>query len=209
MGAPPVVRPAAPEVAQALGAGAVVALPAADGYYLVVRAGAPGDEDRVEVLARRLPGGSGEAAHRGPHYLVGDVAAVRALADDVPGELVSLLTRCWPGPLDVAVHRGGAVVTVGQPEGRLLRRLCRDLGPWRAATLGPCTAPRWSGPSRPPTWRAWWTVPHVTARRPRCSTPPSTPLCVAREGALPATYIEAAMLMGGRRRWFKGRQARA
>ena len=203
---PPVVRPGAPAVAQALGTGAVVGLPAVGGYCLAVRAGTPGAEDRVEALARQPTGGIGRAADDWPRYLVADAEGVGALADEGGDELMALLARCWPGPLEVAVRRDGVLITVGQPDGRALRRLCRDCGPWRAASLGPAAASDVAAAYRAVD------VACVVDGGARGGAPATvvdvtvTPLCVVRQGALPASYIEAAMLMGNRRRWFGGRR---
>ena len=208
MAVPPVVRPGAPAVAQALGTGAVVGLPVVGGYCLAVRAGTPGGEGRVEALARQPAGGIGRPADDWPHYLVADADDVGALADDGGDALTTLLTRCWPGPLEVAVRRDGDLIAVGQPDGRALRRLCRDLGPWRTASLGPAAASDVAAAYRTAD------VACVVDGGTRGGAPPTvvdasvTPLRVVRQGALPASYIEAAMLMGSRRRRFGGRQKR-
>ncbi len=223
MADPPLVRPVAPEVATALGAGAVVALPAAGGYCLAVRAGMPGDDEQLVELGRALRRALGrehgtavEDADR-LRYLVGDAGAVRALADEVGDELATLLSRCWPGPVEVAVRRHGATVIVGQPDGRPLRKLCRELGPWRAATLPFTEAAEVRAACAACAASTEADVASVACvvdggRRP--GAPPTvvdataTPLRIAQEGALPAAYIEATMLMSERRRWLRGRRRR-
>ncbi|HXY27257.1 MAG TPA: Sua5/YciO/YrdC/YwlC family protein [Acidimicrobiales bacterium] len=203
MAQPPVVRPRALEVAAALAAGAVVAVPAVGGYCLAVRAGIPEAERRIEALTAPREG-VGAVPSEGPDYLVGDAAAVRQLAGGCSDELAALLTRCWPGPLEVSVDCRGEVIRVGLPEGRALRKLCRRIGPWRAAPLGvneaapvaaafsaaevACVVDGGRHQGEPPT------VVDATA----------TPLRVVREGALPAAFIEGTMLMSKRRRRFGG-----
>jgi tRNA A37 threonylcarbamoyladenosine synthetase subunit TsaC/SUA5/YrdC len=98
-------------------------------------------------------------------------------------------------------HRGWAL-TVGMPDGRALRRLCKEHGPWRTIPL---------------TFNEAAEVAHafdvadvalVVDGGRRDGEPPTlvdatvTPIRVLREGALPANFIEASMAMGARKRWF-------
>ncbi len=196
MAHPPLVRPGAPEVAGAVADGGIVAVPAAGGYRLVAAAGSPAAVRRLEALA----------GHVDPaHYLVGGADAVRDLADGWSDELTVLLDRCWPGPLEVLVRdAGGAMAQVGMPEGRALRRACRACGPWRTVALASagsrevaaaladddvaCVVDAGRRPGPEPT------VVDATLR----------PLRVARQGALPASFVEGALLMGARRRRWSG-----
>ncbi len=203
-GHPPVVSAGSPQVEEALAAGAVVALPAVGGYALAVRAGSPELEARLFDLA---------TDPEGPHYMVGGADGARSLTSGWSEELATLLERCWPGPLEVFVRwagsdRSGAwAVTVGTPDGRALRRLSRELGPWRTVPLAFADAQvtaqafassqvalvveggRRDGASA--------TVVDATV----------SPLRVLREGALPASFIEGTMLMSHRRRrWFRSRR---
>jgi len=206
MAAPPVVRPGAPEVAGALVAGAVVALPAVGGYRLVVRAGSPEGERQLGSLAARA-GGAGEARAGETHFWVGDAGAVRQLTEAWSDELAALLARCWPGPVEVSVCHGSDTVIVGVPDGRALRKLCRRLGPWRTLALGPGEAAAVAAAFTSAE------VACVVDGGPRRGASPTvvdataTPLCVLREGALPASFIEGTMLMSRRRRFF-GRHRR-
>ncbi len=231
---PPLVGVGAASVAEALGAGSIVAVPNVGGYSLVVRAGSVSDEARLAELA---------ADPDGPHYAVGQMEDVRALTSGWTHELATLLERCWPGPVEVflpsagsaagpngegagepaaaeedgeptvsAGHQGapddgapeyGAwAVVVGMPDGRALRRLCREQGPWRTVPLRFTEAEevahaflahdvalvvdggRREGPSP--------TVVDATVN----------PIRVLREGALPASFIEGTMLMSRRRKLF-------
>ncbi len=116
------------------------------------------------------------------------------------------LARCASTGLHAAPDDGapdGAwAVVVGMPDGRALRRLCREQGPWRTVPLRFTEAEevaqafgaddvavvvdggRREGPSP--------TVVDATV----------TPIRVLREGALPASFIEGTMLMSTRRKLF-------
>ena len=143
---PPLVGAGEAEVGAALAGGGVIAVPAVGGYCLAVHVGAAGEE-RLAALA---------ADPEGPHYVVGHVDAVRGLTSGWSDEVNQLLQRCWPGPVEVFLPRardadpdahpgqpydqvaddsGGWAVTVGMPEGRALRKLCREHGPWRTVPL--------------------------------------------------------------------------
>ncbi len=136
---------------EALGAGAIVAVPNVGGYSLAVRAGSLDDEAKLVELA---------ADPDGPHYAVGQIEDVRALTSGWTDELGTLLERCWPGPVEVFLPRAGGpgwtdgaesgvavgpddgaaengawAAVVGMPDGRALRRLCREQGPWRTVPL--------------------------------------------------------------------------
>jgi tRNA A37 threonylcarbamoyladenosine synthetase subunit TsaC/SUA5/YrdC len=203
---PPLVGPGAAAVREALEAGAIVAVPDVGGYSLAVRAGSPDDEARLAELA---------ADPDGPHYAVGQIDDVRALTSGWSDELGTLLQRCWPGPVEVFLPRapsaGGSAprdedaawaIVVGMPDGRALRRLCREQGPWRTVPLRFIEAEevaqafsaedvalvvdggRRGGPSA--------TVVDATV----------APVRVLREGALPTSFIEGTMLMSNRRKLF-------
>jgi L-threonylcarbamoyladenylate synthase len=218
---PPVVGAGATAVTDALAAGAVVAVPDVGGYSLVVRAGSSDDEARLVQLA---------ADTDGPHYAVGQIEDVRALTAGWTDELSTLLQRCWPGPVEVFLPRAGSpgtgphgengaaarapgppdaaadhgawAIVVAMPEGRALRRLCREHGPWRTVPLRFTEAEEVAqafavddvalvidgGHREGPTS----TVVDATV----------TPIRVLREGALPASFIEGTMLMSTRRRLF-------
>jgi tRNA A37 threonylcarbamoyladenosine synthetase subunit TsaC/SUA5/YrdC len=98
--------------------------------------------------------------------------------------------------------RGGWAVTVGMPDGRALRRLCKQHGPWRTVPL---------------TFNEASEVAHafdvadvslVVDGGRRDGAPPTlvdatvTPVRVLREGALPSNFIDATLAMGARKRWF-------
>jgi tRNA A37 threonylcarbamoyladenosine synthetase subunit TsaC/SUA5/YrdC len=221
---PPLVGAEAKAVLDALGAGAIVAVPNVGGYSLAVRAGSFDGEARLVELA---------ADPDGPHYAVGRIDDVRALTSAWSDELGTLLKRCWPGPVEVflpwrrgaaqeRVHgvrdgaptdpdedpQGGAdepgawAAVVGMPDGRALRRLCREQGPWRTVPL------RFNQADEVAQAFGVDVVSVVVDGGRREGPPPTlvdatvTPIRVLREGALPASFIEGTMLMSTRRRLF-------
>ncbi len=213
---PPVVAAGATAAAEALAAGAVIAVPAAGGYCLAVCAGSPDVEEQLVELA---------ADPEGPHYAVGSTEALRSLTSGWTDEVGRLLERCWPGPLEVFLPRAdvpgtdgedtgreaaadpaGApsrawAVVVGMPHGRALRRLCREQGPWRTVPLNFTEAEQVAQ-----AFDAAAVALVVDGGR-REGQPPTlvdatvSPVRVLREGALPASFIEGTMLMGTRRRF--------
>jgi tRNA A37 threonylcarbamoyladenosine synthetase subunit TsaC/SUA5/YrdC len=210
----------AEDVSAALGAGAIVALPAVGGYVLAVQAGLPDAEARLDDLV---------ADPDGPHFQAANSNAVRALTSGWNDEVERLLDRCWPGPLEVFLpragaagaagaggdeaaesggHAGGWAMVVGTPDGRALRRLCKEHGPWRTAPLVYSDAHEVA--------QAFDAADvALVVDGGRCDGPTATlvdatvsPLRVLREGALPANFIEGAILMNARRRLFS-RQGRS
>ena len=221
---PPLVAAGATAVLDALGAGAIVAVPNVGGYSLAVRAGSSADEARLVELA---------ADTDGPHYAVGQIDDVRALTTGWTDELGTLLQRCWPGPVEVFLPRAGLpgsgpdsagdapagpgvpgspdgvaaengawAIVVGMPEGRALRRLCREQGPWRTVPL------RFTEATEVAQAFGADDVALVIDGGSREGPTPTvvdatvTPIRVLREGALPASFIEGTMLMSTRRRLF-------
>ena len=205
---PPLVRVGDTEtVAAALEEGGIVALPSVGGYVLAVHAGDADAEARLDELV---------ADPDGPHYQVANGDAVRALTSGWTEEIERLLERCWPGPLELFLPRvdavvpetdgepdegtGGWALVVGTPDGRGLRRLCREHGPWRTAPLAYGDASE--------------VVQAFDARDVACVLDGGTregplptqvdatvsPLRIFREGALPASFVEGAVLMNARRR---------
>jgi L-threonylcarbamoyladenylate synthase len=205
---PPIVAAGAREVQDALAAGRIIAVPAVGGYSLAVRAGSPGAEARLVELA---------ADPDGPHYAVGHADAVRALTSGWTDDLGRLLERCWPGPVEVflpwveapadgpdaAGGRPGVwAAVVGMPDGRVLRRLCREQGPWRTVPLS------FNAPGEVTQAFDRADVALVVDGGRRDGAPPTlvdatvSPIRVLREGALPASFIVGTMLMSTRRRLF-------
>ncbi len=219
---PPIVAVGAAAAAEALAAGAIIAVPAVGGYWLAVRAGSPEAEAKLVDLA---------ADPEGPHYAVGSTEALRSLTSGWTGQVARLLERCWPGPLEVflpqaaaaaggadaaaepagdpgAAPSGGWALVVGMPDGRALRRLCRDQGPWRTVPLSFTEAQQVAL-----AFDAAAVALVVDGGR-REGPPPTlvdatvSPIRVLREGALPGSFIEGTMLMSTRRRFSLRRRGR-
>jgi tRNA A37 threonylcarbamoyladenosine synthetase subunit TsaC/SUA5/YrdC len=216
---PPVVGAGAAAVEEALVRGAIVAVPQVGGYSLAVRAGSPDEEVRLAELA---------ADPDGPHYAVGQIDDVRDLTSGWTDELGTLLQRCWPGPVEVFLPWAGTdngaedaaaagahtatedrtpeygawAAVVGMPDGRALRRLCRQHGPWRTVPL------RFTEPAEVAQAFSAADVAVVVDGGRREGPPPTvvdatlTPIRVLREGALPTSFIEGTMLMSTRRKLF-------
>ena len=218
------------QVGEALTNGAVVAVPGVGGYCLAVRVGAPGAEDRLAALTadpegphyavghrddvRALTSGWSEDVERlldrcwpGPV----DVFLPRAVAVAEPeadtGVSVGATDAAGTGEVPAVSAPGDAdgagwAVTIGMPEGRALRRLCKSHGPWRTIPL---------------TYNEATEVAHAfdandvvlvvdggrrDGERPTLVDATVSPVRVLREGALPSNFIDATMSMGGRKRWF-------
>jgi L-threonylcarbamoyladenylate synthase len=205
---PPLVRADdADSIAPKLDAGAIVALPSVGGYVLAVHAGHEEAEERLDALV---------ADPDGPHYQAADTDAVRALTSGWTEEIERLLERCWPGPLELFLPRAGAsapdaegepseqvgtwAMVIGTPDGRVLRRLCRQHGPWRTAPLAYADATEVVE-----AFDASDVACVVDGGRREGPLPTQvdatvSPLRIFREGALPASFVEGAVLMNARRR---------
>jgi L-threonylcarbamoyladenylate synthase len=205
---PPLVRAGdADSIAPKLDAGAIVALPSVGGYVLAVHAGHAEAEERLDALV---------ADPDGPHYQAADTDAVRSLTSGWTEEIERLLERCWPGPLELFLPRAGAsapdaegepseqvgtwAMVIGTPDGRVLRRLCRQHGPWRTAPLAYADATEVVE-----AFDASDVACVVDGGRREGPLPTQvdatvSPLRIFREGALPASFVEGAVLMNARRR---------
>jgi tRNA A37 threonylcarbamoyladenosine synthetase subunit TsaC/SUA5/YrdC len=205
---PPLVRARdADSIAPALERGAIVALPSVGGYVLAVHAGHREAEARLDALV---------ADPDGPHYQAANSDAVRALTSGWTEEIEQLLARCWPGPLELFLPRadavapdsdaetagqpGGWALVVGTPDGRVLRRLCREHGPWRTAPLAYADAGEVVQ-----AFDAGDVACVVDGGRREGPLPTQvdatvSPLRIFREGALPASFVEGAVLMNARRK---------
>jgi tRNA A37 threonylcarbamoyladenosine synthetase subunit TsaC/SUA5/YrdC len=110
-----------------------------------------------------------------------------------------------PDAQDVAAavaNYGAWAVVVGMPDGRALRRLCRQQGPWRMVPLRFTEATEVAQ-----AFRAEDVAVVVDGGRregplPTVVDATVTPIRVLREGALPASFIEGTMLMSTRRKLF-------
>ena len=145
---PPLVTGGGPRrPARAREAGRIIGVPAVGGYCLAMRAGPPEAEARLVELA---------ADPEGPHYAVGYVEGVRRSRRAGPTNWAGCSSaagrarsRCScpaasrrggtsagaPADESAGTASGGWAVVVGMPDGRALRRLCREQGPWRTVPL--------------------------------------------------------------------------
>ncbi len=204
-----------PEVAEALAAGRAIAVPGDGGYQLAVRHNL---RDAMALLQERCA----PAAEAGPQIAVGRRSQATELTSHWSKETAQLTDRMWPGPLTVIVPgraderlpsqpREG-VVHLTMPAWRPLRVLCRQGGPLVVMAL--------RGADGEPLVTAEEVQAHLTdgdvalvvdgglRRGPGSTVVDCTlsPPRVQRVGALPESYVEAALLMGARRRgWFRRR----
>lgn len=227
---PPVVGTGDAGVGTALAEGAVVAVPGVGGYCLAVQVGTPGAEARLEALAADPDGPHYAVGHRddvrtltsgwtdeverllercwpGPvdvflprasTGLTGEVPVVRADEPAGDDELRTGEVRVVPEDADAS----GWAVTVGMPEGRALRRLCKEHGPWRTIPLTYNEATQVAN-----AFDAADVALVVDGGRREGETPTLvdatvSPVRVLREGALPSNFIDATMAMGTRKRLF-------
>jgi tRNA A37 threonylcarbamoyladenosine synthetase subunit TsaC/SUA5/YrdC len=226
---PPLVAASSAAVLDALVAGAIIAVPNVGGYSLAVRTGSVDEEARLVELAadpdgphyavgqiddvRALTSGwtdeLGTLLQRcwpGPVEVflpwAGSAGGPAAAGEDDSPAASTVSTGLHAAPDDGASDYGAWAVVVGMPDGRALRRLCREQGPWRTVPLRFTDAEevaqafgaddvavvvdggRREGPSP--------TVVDATV----------TPIRVLREGALPTSFIEGTMLMSTRRKLF-------
>ena len=219
---PPLVGARSRVVAEALAAGAIVAVPGVGGYCLAVRTGSSEAEARLVELA---------ADPDGPHYAVGRIEDVRTLTSEWTDEMQTLLERCWPGPVEVFVpraapgsgpdlkprgtgrrrpagfaengapQRGAWAVVVGMPDGRALRqRAASRVRGGRCPSASPNQG-RWPRLFEPRTWRSWSTAVLATASLLRSSMRRRSPYAHAR-GLLPASFIQGTMMVSARRKLF-------
>jgi tRNA A37 threonylcarbamoyladenosine synthetase subunit TsaC/SUA5/YrdC len=195
---------ASDEIAAAVGEGGVVAVPDVGGYSVAVRADL---HDAVSRLTAWCPTASNAVCH-----LIGSTDQARTLAKEWSADTQQLMVRCWPGALTIVLSADvpPGRVSLRMPSSRPMRHLVRESGPWLVAPLGVATAAEvqglWAG-------HAGDTVARIVDGG-RCVGPAPTvvdasgpTLRTVEEGALPAAFIEGALLMAGRRRWFRARSA--
>jgi tRNA A37 threonylcarbamoyladenosine synthetase subunit TsaC/SUA5/YrdC len=229
---PALVGSGATAVVEALVAGAIVAVPNVGGYSLAVRSDSLDGEARLVELAADPDGPhyavgqiddvraltSGWTDELGtllqrcwPGPLEVFVPSAGSGAGVSPGdEGVSVGLHAAPddgapddGAPDAGAPEYGAwAVVVGMPDGRALRRLCREHGPWRTVPL------RFTEPEEVvQAFRASDVAVVVDGGRREGPLPTVVdatlkPIRVLREGALPASFIEGTMLMSTRRKLF-------
>ena len=200
MTGPPLVRAGAAALGDALNDGHVIAVPGVGGYQLAARHGAPGV---TALLALAAAGGHDVV----PFVAIGRIAQAGDVTSDWSEVIRRVAIRFWPGPLVLIVGGTDGSVRITIPPRRALRVLCRRKGPLvMAAAHGADGRPL----TDPELVRSAFNATEVAlvVDGGTCEGPgPSvldcrvTPPVVFEVGALPRTYIEAALIVGGRRRW--------
>jgi L-threonylcarbamoyladenylate synthase len=199
-----------PEVRAALADGQIVAVPFEGGYQLASGLSTA----RPDAFATVHAQGSSVASDDPVHVVVGRQAQASELVPMWSKEASLLTDRMWPGPLTVIVPAAGSpdeTVHLTMPSTRVVRMLCRDGGPLRVVAL------------RRPDGRPVTTVAELSRQLAdtevglilnggTCDGPGPTvvdctvsPPQVRRVGALPEAYVEATLMMAGRRKWFSKR----
>ena len=205
------------EVADALAAGRAVAVPGDGGYQLAVLHSRPGGLDRWRAV--------GAPAHNaGVYAVVGSRAQAAALTTQWNTQTAHLTDRMWPGPLTVVLPvrkdsvpaaSGDAVVHLTMPSWRPLRTLVRRSGPLSVMLLaradgGPLTRAGDVQARLIDTDDVSFVLDGGTRGGPSPTVVDCTqsPPMVQWVGALPESYVQAALLMGDRtRRWFTRKNA--
>jgi tRNA A37 threonylcarbamoyladenosine synthetase subunit TsaC/SUA5/YrdC len=227
---PPVVAVGDAQIGAALAEGAVVAVPGVGGYCLAAKMGTPGAEARLLVLAadpdgphyavgnrddvraltsgwtdeierlleRCWPGPVDVFLPRAATGLTGEVPIVGADQPDEEDEPRTGEVRVEPEDADAS----GWAVTVGMPEGRALRRLCKEHGPWRTIPLTYNEATQVANAFDVTDVALVVDGGRRDGETPTLVDATVSPVRILREGALPANFIDATMAMGTRKRWF-------
>jgi len=223
---PPLVGARSTAVAEALAAGAIVGVPGVGGYSLAVRTGSSGGEARLVDLAAD-PDGPHYAVGR-----IEDVRTLTSgWTDEMqtllercwPGPVEVFVPRAasnsGPGP-DVegngttgsgglhdasdngAPQHGAWAVVVGMPDGRALRQLCREQGPWRTVPLRFTEAEEVAQAFRAEDVAVVVDGGSRQGLAPTVVDATAKPIRFMREGLLPASFIQGTMMMSARRKLF-------
>ena len=194
----------------ALASDQVVAVPGAGAYQLAARV------DRRAARAKFAALAATHADGVMPYLAVGHTGQALDLASAWTEEAKHLTDRVWPGPLTVilsadhdvlrSVGAEGSSVRISMPTERALRLVCAEIGPvMMAAALGLDGQPLTTVDDV--LSRFTETDVALVVNGGTCDGPGPTvvdctvsPPVVRHTGALPSTYVEAALLMGARRR---------
>ena len=204
-----------PEVADALAEGRAIAVPGDGGYQVAV---CHNHRDAVAMLRERCT----DTAEAGLQIAVGRRSQAAELTPHWSRETSQLTDRMWPGPLTVIVPARAeeclpsqprvGVVHLTMPAWRPLRVLCRQNGPLVVMALRRADGEPLVTAEEVHAHFADEDVALVVdggmRRGPGSTVVDCTlsPPKVLRVGALPESYVEAALLMGARRRgWFTRR----
>jgi len=202
------------EALAALAADEVIAVPADGGYLLAAR------HDLPDASVRLGAPGKNAARPDPVVVMVGRREQAVALASVWTKETAILTDRMWPGPLAVivpALRRAGVgdpLVQITMPARRPLRALCRESEPLAGRPLrrpdgGPLIDPA-EVEVRLTASDVALIVDGGVCRGPGptvvdCTTSPPV---VRHVGALPESYVEAALMMGNRRRRLFSRRSK-
>jgi L-threonylcarbamoyladenylate synthase len=200
------------EALAALADGQVIAVPGDGGYLLAARRGSDGSAAPLRARGH-------DATETGPlHVVVGRRDQAVALASVWTDETAHLTDRMWPGPLIVMVPArpgsgdGDPVVSLAMPATRALRGLCRDGEPLTVCALrrpdGALVVDPAEVALRFSAAEVALIVDGGICRGPGPTVVDCTvsPPAVRHVGALPESYVDAALMMGNRRRkWFARR----
>jgi tRNA A37 threonylcarbamoyladenosine synthetase subunit TsaC/SUA5/YrdC len=183
------------EALAALAAGAAIAVPGDGGYLLAA------SHEFADAAARLRALGS-VTTERDPFTVaVGRREQAVALASVWTKETAILTDRMWPGPLTVMVPAlagdGDPVVHITMPATRALRALCRESEPLTVRALRRPDGTPVIDPAEAEVRGSGPTVVDCTL----------SPPLVCHVGALPESYVDAALMMGNRRRRLFGRRS--
>lgn len=103
----------------------------------------------------------------------------------------------------------GWAVTVGMPEARALRRLCKEHGPWRTIPLTYNEATQVANAFDAADVALVVDGGRCDGEMPTLVDATVSPVRILREGALPSNFIDATMAMGGRKRFFGRSRSRS
>jgi L-threonylcarbamoyladenylate synthase len=202
-------------VVSILGSGRIIAVPGDGAYQLAV---SPPHRNALAVLwARTTPSRSYP-----PGIVVGRRAQAVELAPAWSRETSILTERMWPGPLTVIVPAGEdilawpgmkePVISLCMPTSRPLRALCRASGPLVVMMVRGADSQLVTDPEGVAALFSDEDVACVLNDGP-CRGPAPTvvdctesPPLVRHVGALPESYVDAALMLGNRRRkWLSTR----
>ena len=203
------------EALAALAADEVIAVPADGGYLLAAR------HDLRDAVARLGALGLKAVGPTPLQVVVGRREQAVALASVWTKETAILTDRMWPGPLTVmvpAVRRAGesdSVVSITMPSTRALRLLCRESEPLMVCALQRPDGAPLVDPAEVEVRLTASDValivdggvcrgPGLTVVDCRMSPP-----VVSHVGALPESYVDAALMMGNRRRRLFARRSKS
>jgi L-threonylcarbamoyladenylate synthase len=223
---PPLVGARSAAVVEALADGAIVAVPGVGGYSLAVRTGSSEGEARLVELAAD-PDGPHYAVGR-----IEDVRTLTsAWTDEMqtllercwPGPVEVFVPRAvstngsrpndegngstpsgarQDGSDDDAPQRGPWAVVVGMPDGRALRQLCREQGPWRTVPLRFTEAQEVAQAFRAEDVAVVVDGGSRQGLAPTVVDATVKPIRFMHEGLLPASFIQGTMMMSARRKLF-------